>query len=166
MATKILTAERLRELMDYDPETGKFCRKVTASSSGIAGAEPGWVASNGYRYIGIDGSQRLAHRLAFLWVSGEHPGKLVDHIDGNKLNNAISNLRVVDQATNNQNRRATKKNKWGLLGVSKSVVRAKPWKAEITVNGAARHLGVFSSPEAAHAAYLEAKRRLHPGCTI
>ena len=103
----------------------------------------------------------LLHRLI---AQVSDPAVRVDHIDGNRANNAIANLRDVTRSVNHQNlRRARSDSAHGFLGVSPFFGK---WKARITVNRVFQHLGVFDTPEEAHAAYLEAKRRLHVGCTI
>jgi hypothetical protein len=103
--------------------------------------------------------------LVWLWVNGSWPIGEIDHIDGDKLNNRIANLRDVDRATNTQNSKKARRNNKssGLLGSYKSGNR---WQAQIRINGVCMTLGSFGTPEEAHAAYLGAKRLFHPGCTI
>ncbi|MCU4119319.1 HNH endonuclease signature motif containing protein [Variovorax sp. N23] len=163
MAKSDLTAARLRELLHYDPETGVFTR-----ASGGPGIRIGDVAgslhADGYVAIMLKGSLYQAHRLAMLYVNGQWPDGEVDHRNGNRSDNRIDNLRNTTATVNQQNRqRATVKNKVGLLGVT---VRREKFRASITVAGKTRYLGDFDTPELAHQAYLEEKRRVHPGCTI
>jgi hypothetical protein len=159
-----LTAERLRELLNYDPETGVFTWRVSRRATARPGSVAGTITPKGYRNIWIGGNYR-AHRLAWLYVHGKWPDHEIDHIDGNRANNAIANLRDVTRSVNHENLRCARSdNAHGLLGVSPS--KGKRWKTSITVNGKWQHLGTFKTPEEAHAAYLEAKRRLHVGCTI
>ena len=87
-----LTAERLRQLLDYSPETGLFYWRVKRGSV-AAGTEAGTWHGNGYRKIHIDGVPHLAHRLAWLYVHGEHPTGEIDHRNGNPADNRISKLR-------------------------------------------------------------------------
>jgi hypothetical protein len=97
-------------------------------------------------------------------MHGEWPTACIDHIDGDRKNNAIANLRSVDQRTNNQNKRsATYKCKVGLLGVTPLNGR---FRASIGFNKHSFHLGMFDTPEEAHMAYIEKKRELHAGCTL
>lgn len=160
-----LTAERLRELLHYDPLTGEFSWRV--SRRGVRPGKTGNVRPDGYVRIGIDGVNHLAHRLAWLYVTGHWPTIEIDHQDGNRGNNRFSNLRDVDAITNMQNmRNATRGNhSSGLLGVSYHR-RDKLWRARIYVDGKDRAIGYFKCKEDAHAAYLDAKRRQHAGCTI
>jgi hypothetical protein len=165
MAKENLTAERLRELLHYDPNTGVFTWAQQLSPIRPVGSVAGSTSSFSYIEICIHGRRYYAHRLAFLWVLSEWPQHQVDHIDGDRANNKWNNLRDITNAENKQNRRsATKGSFTGLLGVSRC--RDK-FKAEINVPMVGRkHIGVFSTPEEAHAAYVEAKRRLHPYSTL
>lgn len=158
-----ITAERLREVLDYNPETGlflwkmAFCRKVRVGAS--AGCSYG-----GYKHISVDKRLYRAHRLAWLYVHGEWPAGDIDHINGNRSDNRIANLRDVSRRVNLQNIRDPKpSNKSGLLGASKN---GKFWAAVIRTNGKRLFVGNFPTPEQAHHAYVEAKRRMHEGCTI
>lgn len=160
-----ITAAFLRELFHYDPETGVFTRIVTRQGQGArAGDVAGTLKPSGYLTIWICGANHMAHRLAWLYVHGTWPAHEIDHIDGNRANNAIANLRDVTRSVNHENlRRARSDSAHGFLGVSPFFGK---WKSRITVNGKFQHLGVYDTPEEAHAVYLEAKRRLHVGCTI
>ena len=166
MADAILTAERLRELLHYDPETGVFTwqkkRNCRVKLGGVAGS----IYNNGYRVIGVDRKYRLAHRLAWLYVHGEMPAGEIDHINGDRTDNRIANLRDVSKSVNNQNKKhAMSNNTSGLLGACWDSYNHQ-WKAQIGLNGKQYKIGVFDSAESAHAAYLAAKRKLHEGCTI
>lgn len=164
MADADLTAQRLRELLDYDPETGIFTRRIFRSANAKAGDKAGALMLNGYSAISINKKSFYCHRLAWLYTNGKWPNSCIDHIDGNRLNNAISNLRDLPQRINNQNiAKARAHNTTKHLGVKKNNDK---WGARIGLDGKAFWLGTFKTPELAHAAYLEAKRRLHAGCTI
>jgi len=162
-----ISAERLRSALDYDANTGVFQWRAGA----FARVRPGKVAGctnpvTGYRQIRIDNAGYLAHRLAWLLVTGEWPAGDIDHIDSNRENNAFRNLRCVSPRTNSENmRRATKRSTTGLLGVVHDRKR-RGFKATICTNGRRIHIGTFSTPDAAHAAYVERKRAIHQGCTI
>lgn len=165
MSKRILTIERLNDLLTYAPETGIFRWRVKRSAGVKAGDVAGGVNGCGYVQISIDGKLYTAHRLALMTVSGEWPSEPeIDHRNGDRTDNRISNLRPGTKSDNQQNIRAAKSNsKTGLLGVS-TVPRG--FVANINVDGAKRYLGFFQTPEAAHGAYLTAKRQLHGSCTI
>jgi len=154
-----LTAERLRELLDYDPETGVFRWKVRRGPR-RAGALAGSPASQGAWEVCVDGDKHKAHRLAWLHYYGTWPPALLDHRNEIRVDNWISNLREGTVTQNQQNRsRACIDNRSGFMGVSSN---GKGWRARIVVDGKARHLGTYSTPEEAHHVYLAAKRKLHP----
>jgi len=167
MATKDITADRLRELLHYDPETGVFTWIVRTNNSVNVGTTAGRCATgNGYRYIGINGEKYLASRLAWFYTHGRWPDLYIDHLDGEPLNNRIANLRNVSHKINQQNRRRpNKSNKTGFLGVS-TEWRTGRYVSSVCVDGKTIHLGAFDTPEEAHSAYLIAKRKMHAGCTI
>jgi hypothetical protein len=102
----MLTAERLRELLDYDPETGRFIwRKDHPTAKHIkAGSVAGTKNGRGYWVIGVAGAKYVAHRLAWLYVTGEWPAHLVDHENGDRLDNRFANLREATDSQNNFNR--------------------------------------------------------------
>ena len=162
---KSLTAELAREILDYDPDTGVFRWKVTNKRShASAGSLAGCLHSTGYWYIQVDGRNYRAHRLAWLITHGTFPADQIDHRDGDRANNRLANLREVTNAGNQQNqRRARSDSTTGLLGVSPE---KNGFKARIRVDRKTRYLGHFGTPEQAHAAYLDAKRQLHPMGTL
>lgn len=161
-----LTTERLRELLRYDPETGIFTWKAH-TGQGVhtkSGDIAGHLHSRKYIHIQVGNVIYKAHRLAWLYVTGTWPVENIDHINGNRSDNRIDNLREATDAENIQNQRhATIKNASGIMGVRKG---SASWHARITVNKKPIHIGCFSTPELAHQAYLEAKRIYHPFCTI
>lgn len=159
-----LTAEKLRELLNYDPTTGKFSWRVARSNIVKVGQEAGCICVYGYRVIRIDNKLFRANRLAWLHVYGEWPAHHVDHINGVRDDDRIANLRDVPRAVNMQNRRhAQRDNQSGLLGVSR---KKGKWFARVKLDGKQTYLGTFETPELAHQAYLVAKRRMHVGCSI
>lgn len=170
MAKADLTAQRLRELLKYYPETGVFTRLV---SRRCGTAEPGDVAgskrnSEGYLAFMVDRKTYQAHRLAWLYMTGKWPNALIDHINGVKSDNRLCNLREATVSMNKQNMRKARADcvNSGLMGAYLDRRNGGRWFSNITANGKRKHLGYFLTPQEAHAAYIEAKRRLHPGCTI
>lgn len=161
-----LTQDRLKELYSYDCESGEFTRLKTVGGRWFVGDVVGVLNSSGYLQIRIDGGRYLAHRLAFLYANGNWPIGEIDHIDGEKRNNRLSNLRDVTHSVNMQNQLVaqgrTKSNRLGAHYQS----RSNKWLAQIVLSGKLVHLGSFTTPELAHKAYVNAKRMLHKGCTI
>lgn len=155
-----LTAERLRELLAYDPDTGEFRWIIRPTPRIRPGSLAGCVTRKGYLYIRYEDRGYMAHRLAWLYVYGEWPKERLDHRNGVKLDNRIDNLRAATNAENNQNHsRPNRNNRSGFLGVSRN--RAG-WQAAIKVDHTRHHLGTFGSPEEAAAAYIRAKHHFHP----
>lgn len=153
-----LTTARLREMLHYDPSTGHFTR-LKAASYGKAGERAGFMR-NGYEMVSLDAREYRAHRLAWFYTFGVWPAKHLDHINGVTTDNRIANLREVTDAQNHQNIDGPRRtNKTGFLGV---VAHKDRFRARIQVDGRVRYLGIHDTPEQAHAAYLEAKRKLHP----
>lgn len=153
-----VTAERLREVLHYDQDTGVFTwLKPPTSRRQLTGQAAGcW--SGKYRVIGVDGTLYRAHRLAWLHVTGKWPAHGLDHRDGDGGNNKWSNLREASTSENNRNRRGH--GVVSLKGVSR-FVRGSRFRAHIRVNGKGYHLGSFGTAEEAHAAYCAAAARLH-----
>ena len=163
MSKPDITAERARQVLDYEVKTGIFTWRVHTRNTKV-GQQAGTLKARGYVVISIGRKLTAAHRLAWLFYYGVWPTFGIDHINGNRSDNRICNLRDFPQSYNLQNQRqARKDSKSGFLGVSPN--RSK-WAASIHINGVKTHLGTFDSMEEAHLAYLSAKRRLHIGCSI
>ena len=153
------TQARLQELTNFDPLTGVFTRKKQLPGWKV-GQEMGSINSDGYTYIGIDGSYFFAQRLAWLFVYGEAPDKQIDHINRDKTDNRIENLRLVSRSENRQNMGAYKSNASGVRGVHWFKAGGK-WQAQISNNGKKFHLGFFDDIAAAASAYAKAAAKLH-----
>jgi hypothetical protein len=165
-----VTAEELRALFRYDPDTGDFTRLVAMGRKAEVGRVAGKKAVRGNWVISVRCRTYSAHRLAWLYMTGAWPVNEIDHIDGNPLNNRFSNLREATSAENKQNRHVARKdNKHGLIGAylhARNADGSAVWRARIQIGGKQKSLGLFKSPEAAQAAYLSAKRELHPFNTL
>ena len=146
-----LTFEILNELLEYDKSTGNLFQKKKRPKIQV-GTLAGAVTPNGYRYIQLFGRKYASHRLVWLMEHGKFPDMFIDHIDGNKLNNHISNLREVSNKQNTENRGVQKNNKLGRKGVSFNK-KLKKYVAQIQHHGINHYLGLFDSPELAEQAY-------------
>jgi hypothetical protein len=148
-----LTAERLRELLHYNPETGIFTRLVRTARRVRVGDIAGSLNRGGYWQIAVDGRSYLAHRLAWFYMTGKWPTGDLDHHNLCGSDNSWTNLRQATDSQNNANRRLRSTNTSGLKGVSWSKARSK-WHARIKINGKDRHLGFSDCRAAAHFAYV------------
>lgn len=157
MATSILTQERIRELLTYDPDTGLFCwRKTRRNAKGFAGT----TDPRGYVRISVDRKVYLAHRLAWLYVHGTWPANEIDHINRVRNDNRLSNLRDTSRTVNTQNVGVRKDSACGLRGVGWHKAQRK-WRARIQANGVCHELGYFLTASEAKAAYDLAALTLH-----
>lgn len=165
MAKQDIDISRLRDLLAYDPDTGVFTWRVRSGPRAAAESVAGSLKSNGYRRIMVCGADCFAHRLAWAHANDRWPAGQIDHIDGNRTNNRIANLRDVPQSINMQNQRAAHSNNKssGMLGVCADGDR---WMARIRVDGKRLYIGTFDTKELAHASYLAAKRIHHEGSRL
>ena len=168
---KKLVRAALVEALNFDEMTGRLTwRTWNGGGRKGPGQEAGFQTKRGYRSIHFKRFAFLSHRIAWLWWFNEWPEGEIDHINGKRSDNRIANLRLVDRTMNAENqRRPMGSNKsCGVLGVTFTPHESKgrPFKAQIKVAGKSRYLGNFACAEAAHAAYVEAKRELHKGNTL
>ena len=152
----LITADFLRDIMDYNPLTGSFIQRKTRGGF-EAGRILGFRRSDGYVQIKVNGRAFLAHRLAWLWCHGEWPlaDKDIDHINNDRSDNRIENLRLATRTQNCANGKTRRTNKSGHPGVFYLVRkdgRSPRWEASIAVAGKRRRLGFFKDKEAAIAA--------------
>jgi len=157
-----LTAKRLRELLDYNHETGVFTRRSRNAQHAVAGAVAGSRHRLGYLTISVAGTTNLAHRLAWLYMFGEWPtdGLDIDHINGVKHDNRISNLRLSTRSQNCCNRPMRSDNTTGYSNVYFDRSRLS-YYAEVRAGGRKRRLCGFASPEAAYVAARELQIEFH-----
>lgn len=154
MATTVnsVTQERLHELLEYNPVTGIFVHKKRKQGTKV-GEEAGSVDTRGYRVMSILGVRDYAHRLAYIYKYGSIPdGYVIDHIDRNKGNNSIGNIRLATSSSNSQNKIAN-----GYCYIE----ARNMYQAYIETNNTRVHLGYFNTKEEASLAYKEARERTH-----
>jgi hypothetical protein len=140
--------DTLKAKYDYDPETGVFRRK-TSWGRQKTGDEAGCVSPQGYRYLSFHGRATPAHRLAWLWVYGTWPPADVDHLNRDRLDNRIANLRSATRSENCHNVAARSAS--GLKGIS-AASKSASWHARIMVSRKQIYLGSYTTPEEAAAA--------------
>jgi len=157
----VISQEELKQLLLYDPSTGKWKWLVKRGSKCKEGWFSGTKGKNDYFYIEISNRSYLAHRLAWLWSYGTFPVLDLDHINNNPSDNRLNNLREVNKCVNLQNQvKPHKNNKSGYLGVSLNKKRGL-WEATIMVEGKNKRLGGFQTPEEASLCYLKHKEIYH-----
>jgi len=150
----------LYQILEYDPVYGIFIW-IESRPKCKKGSVAGSLNKDGYIYICINGIRYTAQRLAWLFFYNEDPGiKQVDHINGDKVDNAIKNLRLATQAENMRNRTYHKRNKLKIKGVSYHATKRK-YVAKICIDYKSIHIGYFDTPELAHMAYCKAAAELH-----
>lgn len=143
------TLERVLELLEYDPDTGQFTNRIDRRRA-PKGVRSGSPSGHGYRKISIDSYSYYEHHLAWLYIHGEWPTE-IDHIDGDRSNNAIANLRVATRSQNNMNK--LKNGSEGLPGAYYNY-RDCYWFSKIQVDGIVKWLGRFGSELEAHIVYV------------
>lgn len=176
MADCDVTPEYLRSILRYEPETGRLYWKHESRGGfknsvliHLEGDEAGCTRKDGRRVVRVCGRLFMSYRVAWAIYYGVWPDLEIDHINGDRTDDRLENLRSVSRQVNQQNLRFTQVGKSSscLLGVyldkRKSV---KKWRSSITVNGRQISLGYFLTEKEAHEAYLSAKRKAHKGCTI
>ena len=146
--------------LDYDPDTGVF-RWAINSTRVKAGDVAGTPDQRGYIRIRIGAKKYAAHRLAWLFMTGDDPGALtIDHINGDKADNRIDNLRLATNAENQRNKGRYASKTSGFKGVYWNATKGR-FFAAIRVNRKLNHLGYFDSEGEARHAYAKAAERLH-----
>ena len=161
----MITFKVVKEALSYNQQTGVFIRIKATGRRCRIGEPTGWLSNNGYMSIGLNSKVYLAHRLAWLYMTGKWPKDEIDHINGNPLDNRWNNLREASSTINKQNQRKARIDNLG-TGLLGAYLYKDKFRSAITVDGKQFHLGVFNTKEEAHRAYIKAKRKYHAGCTI
>lgn len=150
--------KRIKELLSYDPETGKFVWLVSTGKR-VKGDIAGGISEHGYCRIKIDGIKYMAHRLAWAFIYGEFPENEIDHVNGIRYDNRRINLREADRSSNIQNLQGSRKdNELGVLGVHQI---GESFVAQLQVLGKKVFYGRYKTLEQASLAYQEAKKQYH-----
>ena len=144
----------IKKYLRYDAETGKLFWKLNKGTTGKAGNEAGGQ-NYGYLRIKINRKSYKAHRIAWLLTYGSWPVDQIDHINGNKKDNRLENLRAVSSGENARNQKIPKNNTSGAIGVS-FYKKGQYYQASIQINGKSKYLGVFKNKEEAIAARVAA----------
>ena len=140
MFNKDITREVALQYVQPNFETGKLYWKTRRGGTAVVGGEVGHMTRDGYVKVKLEGKSYPVHRIMWLLAYGEHPDRFVDHINGNRVDNRICNLRLVNKSENARNRRATRNSVSGLNGVVWANDRNK-WRAFIRWNNRLEHLG-------------------------
>mgnify|MGYP003394149988 CR=1 FL=1 len=156
----MITQKRLKELLHYAPKTGTFTWLISPRGRTRPGDVAGGPDGHGYYRVQMEGIRYRAARLAWFYVYGCWPTVEVDHINGDRSDNRIKNLREATRAQQNQNLGIGLRNKTGILGVSWNKERKK-WRAEIKIDNKSICLGRYRNIDDARAAYLKAKAKYH-----
>ena len=155
--TRPVDVDRVRQLFDYDPDTGLLTWKVQVSNRIRIGSVVKSVSSEGYIQVGVDGQRRLAHHVVWAWWYGTELVGDIDHINRDRKDNRISNLRDVSRSDNLLN--AEYANSTGFAGVAK--VASGRFAAGIHVKRARVYIGTYDTAEQAHLAYVERHIQLY-----
>jgi hypothetical protein len=172
VAKALPSRELVLQLLRYDADSGEFVwlprpREMFPSYRGFRvwntrfpGTPAGWLAATGYLYLTLDYAKFKAHRIAWLLHYGEPVPELIDHADGDKLNNRIANLRPATKAQNGANSGLSKRNSTGFKGVHRAHQNSG-YGARIMIDGKLHLLGTFATAEEAAEARRDAATRLH-----
>jgi len=153
-----ITQRQVKNILHYQPDSGVFTWKMVCGRRAPIGGVAGCIGTQGYRIIGIQGTRYKAASLAWLYIYGEWPEYCIDHINGNKADDRLSNLRKASRSENLFNRGVFSNSLSGIKGVG--LFRGK-WKACCYSNGKRKWLGFFPSKEEAVKAYRDYAEKEH-----
>jgi hypothetical protein len=156
----VITQQRLKEVLQYDPETGIFIWLISPSQKIKVGSKAGTNRATGYRQIMVDGNLYLSHRLAWFYMTGEWPTRFIDHINGVRNDNRFSNLREATPKQSSYNRGNNKNNTSGFRGVCWHSL-AQKWWARLYADGKPIHSSLHNSKEEAYTEYCNAVEKYH-----
>jgi hypothetical protein len=156
----MITQQKLKELLNYNQDTGIFTWISKSKNKISIGYTAGTKNFYGYIIITLKGKRYRAHRLAWLYVNGKFPKNCIDHINNNPSDNRICNLREATYKENSCNQKLKKNNKSGVKGVTWHKVYKK-WQARISVNSKRILLGFFDDLEFAELVINEARQKYH-----
>ena len=152
-----LSRKALMKQLHYDPATGLFWWRIRKSKRNLF-VPAGSLDAKGYRSIKCGKYSYRAHRLAWLFMTGKWPSKIIDHRNMQKDNNVWTNLREATGSQNKQNGKRYRTNKSGFKGVHWDK-EARKWRAQIRVNKCGKTLGRFVTPQKAAEAYCVAAKK-------
>ena len=158
LAKIFLTQDELKEWLHYDPITGIFKWIKSPARCAKVGAVAGSLSGDKYWQIRLLGRNHKAHRLAWLFMTGEYPEMVIDHRDRNRSNNIFTNLRAADFSQNSSNAINNRETATNIRGVC--LIKGR-YEARIRHKGVYHYLGSFDTAEIAKAAYEEAAEELH-----
>jgi hypothetical protein len=152
----MLDQKILKSILNYNPETGIFTWRKKPSKQINIGSIAGTKNHYGYVEICVDSKKYQSHRLAWLYVHGFGPEQQIDHINGDRSDNRICNLRDVSHTVNNCNQKIHRE---GKLPGCTFLSRVKKWQAQVKINGQCKYLGCYKTQQEAHKAYTRAKEK-------
>lgn len=159
-----MTQEEAREYFDYNAETGELTWRVSLSSNAPIGAKAGCLNNRGYLTVQVNKKSYKVHRVIWLWVHGYFPEHQVDHINRDRADNRLENLREATQSCNLRNAKQKSNNISGVTGVS-WYKWSRKWTAKISVNHRNHHLGYFQDfTDAVRARHQAEVEHNWPGC--
>ena len=154
-----MNIEKMREYIKYDPDSGLMTWQKVLSNRGVVGSECGSnLDDKGYKRVCFMGKQYRAHRVAWALYYGKEPTDQIDHINGNRVDNRICNLRLATNTENSRNAGLSKNNTSGFTGVTWHK-RCNKWVAQITVNRKNHNLGLYADKNEAIKVRKEAEKR-------